>query len=403
MPALEADIAVIRGRVKEGFSIPFPIDTYYDVVVLPGFSDTHAHPQVVDAGLRPGLYWSSSYEWLLLRELNVDEAALRADIGLSSALAELVLKRALLEGTTLIAFTGRFEANLKAFIKLPVRPRLVVLPTVMKRKGWVSPSELEALFDRYRKFMRDDLLRVGVFVHSLAYGGPDFTSESMRLAVRMRAPLGMHLSEGVSEKRDFLSYACCLDNLSLIAVHCLDDNYRDIGARCSSCPGSNAILYRRILNDFNRITSFGSDWPHLIGTTGSQLPLILKLYRGVEGEVLFKATVGGYEDYGIPYAGDIVAYDGSLRKVLEGRSLPGLVSVAGSIAVEEGRLVFSGETLDDIIKATKETIAYAVDVYGKGEMPYMPTRQELEDYMMEALSRTGEVKVGVGEAARKRV
>ena len=95
MPVLEAGLAVIRGSIiRENAKIPFPVDAYYDVVFLPGFSDAHAHPQVVDAGLYPGAKWRSSYEWLLYRRMSVDEALVRADIGLSSRLAELALKRA---------------------------------------------------------------------------------------------------------------------------------------------------------------------------------------------------------------------------------------------------------------------------------------------------------------------
>ena len=378
MPELEIGVAVVRGRIRENLRIPFPVDAYYDVAFIPGFSDTHAHPQVVDAGLVPGRVWSNSYEWLLLRDIRVDEAAIRSDIGLSSRLAELALRRALLEGTTLIAFTGRLEANLKAFTRLEDRPRLVVLPTVMRKRGWYRPEDVERGLDKYRKYIGDSLLRTGLFVHSIAYGGPDFVAESLELAKRIRGPLGMHLSEGVSERREFLEYTCCLrDNVRIIAVHCLDDDYSDLGLRCSSCPASNIILYERYLEDLDRATSFGSDWPHLVGTVGAHLPLLRALYSGMERVYLYKATVGGYYDYGVSYEGDLVAYDGSLRSVLEGESRPRLVSVAGRVAVEEGRLASTGETLDDVVRETWEVISYAMDVYGDGSRPYVPRMDEL--------------------------
>ncbi len=379
MPVLEAGLAVIRGSIiRENAKIPFPVDAYYDVVFLPGFSDAHAHPQVVDAGLYPGAKWRSSYEWLLYRRMSVDEALVRADIGLSSRLAELALKRALLEGTTLIAFTGRFEANLKAFTRLSGKPRLVVLPTVMKRRGWYLPSQVEEAYRSYSKFMKDRLLRAGVFVHSIAYGGPDLLEAGLRLARRIRGPFGIHLSEGVSEKGEFEKLTCCIrDNVRIVAVHCLDDDYRSLGVRCASCPASNLILYSRYLGKLERATSFGSDWPHLVGTVGRLLPVLRALYRGREREYLYRATIGGYLDYGVAWNGDIVAYNGSLSSILEGRSLPNLVAVAGKIVVSEGRLVDTGESIRDIERETLEVIEYASEVYGDGDKPIVPGLDEL--------------------------
>ena len=380
MPRLEAGIAVIRGRVKENVSIPFPVDAYYDVVLIPGFSDTHAHPQVIDAGLIPGKMWSSSYEWLLTREMVINEASVRGDIGLSARLAELAMKRALLEGTTLIALTGRFEANVKAFTRMKTPPRTVLLPTVMKRKGWATPRELEKLFSKYAKYTKDDLLRVGIFVHSISYGGPVMLRESQELALRVRGPLGIHLSEGVSEKKDFAEYSCCLDNLWVVAVHCLDDDYGDLGVRCSSCPGSNITLYRRYLKDLSRATSFGSDWPHLLGTVGGQIGLISTLYSNRLEEALFKATIGGYNDYLVGYSGDLAAYDGSLSQVLSGMIRPKLVTVNYRPAVMDGLLIDTGERYSDIIRATQEAIDYAVEVHGLMRRPVMPDISEILRY-----------------------
>jgi guanine deaminase len=391
LPALEAGVAVIWGRVRENFSMPFPIDAYYDVIIMPGFSDTHAHPQVIDAGLQPVMRWENSYHWIETRQLNVDEARVRADIGLASRLAELVMKRALLEGTTLIALTGRFEANLKAFVRMESTPRVVLLPTVMNRKGWATPESLKTSFSRLRKYMRDQLLRIGVFLHSLAYGGPKMTVEALELARSLRGPLGIHLSEGVSERRDFEEITCCRrENVSIVAVHCLNDNYRDLGLRCSSCPASNILLYGRVLGDISRITSFGSDWPHLVGTTGRLIPLMFKLYRGRTTDILLRATVGGYEDYGVSAFGDFIAYDGSLRRVLEGLERPKLVSVARKIVVEEGILRDTEESLEDVERETRETIKYAVEIYGTGIVPWIPTYEELLDYASKLASRNSE-------------
>ncbi|MEB3846643.1 MAG: hypothetical protein GSR74_01550, partial [Desulfurococcales archaeon] len=147
MPHLEAEIGVIHGRLVEGVRIPFKQDIFFETVILPGFSDTHAHPQVIDAGLSPGriALWSNSYEWLETRRLAVDEAMVRRDLGLSARLAELALKRMALEGVTLAAFTGVLEANLKARLRVSPGPRLVLLPTLMDREGWSRPGEVSRL------------------------------------------------------------------------------------------------------------------------------------------------------------------------------------------------------------------------------------------------------------------
>jgi hypothetical protein len=258
------------------------------------------------------------------------------------------------------------------------RPRLVVLPTVMKKRGWVTPAELREAFKKYRKYMNDELLRAGIFVHSIAYGGPDMIRDSLSIASSLRGPLGIHLSEGVSEKRDFLEYTCCLrENVRIVAIHCLNDNYRDLGLRCSACPGSNILLYGKTLLDTGRITSFGSDWPHLIGTVGGLLPLLSLLYESRIEEVFYKATIGGYNDYGISSRGDLVAYDGSINSILRGEARPRLVAVDWKPVVIESRLTDTGESIEDVERDTLDAIMYAVDVYGNGETPYIPSKENL--------------------------
>ncbi|MCE4628309.1 MAG: hypothetical protein F7C34_04080 [Desulfurococcales archaeon] len=369
MPVIEAGAAIVRGRVLFERRMPAPLNEYYDVVVTPGFSDTHAHPQVIDAGIIPGVTWNNSYEWLLTRRMVIDEASVRNDIGLASSLAGLTLKRALLEGTTLIALTGSFDANIKAFVRLKERPRTVLLPTVMKKRGWATPNGVADAYRRYAKYARDDFLRIGVFVHSIKYAGRDMLHEAIQLAMRIRGPLGIHLSEGVPEKEEFIDSSCCLDNVRVVGVHCLNDDYSDLGIRCSSCPGSNLLLYEKYVPSLGRVTSFGSDWPHFLGTIGGQIGLITELYRDRLSEALFKATVGGYLDYNLNYSGDLVAFDGSIRDVLSGRVKPRLVVVNGIVVVYDGRLVSTGESLGDVLKALDEVVDYAVEVHGIGEKP----------------------------------
>jgi len=375
LPYLEAGVGVVYGRIVEGLRIPFSRDEYYETIIVPGFSDTHAHPQVVDGGISDETVgsWRNSYHWLEERRLVVDEAAVRGDIGLSSHLAQLALKRALLEGVTLVAFTGRLEANLKARIAFPYGPRLVLLPTIMDRAGWARPSDVAVLYSKYSRFIRDSLLRPGVFVHSIRYASRETVLSALNLAATGRMPLGLHLSEGVPEMKKFSSIlAGASHRPRVVAVHCISDDPRELGIRCSSCPGTNMVLYGRTRPGLAGTTSFGSDWPHLIGTVPRHLGLIRKLYGNKLEPILYRATMGGYLDYGVPAAGDLVAYDASLSEVMSGRVLPRLVTVAGNVVVEEGVLVPTGETLDDVERDTLDTIGYAVEAYGTGERVYVP-------------------------------
>jgi len=376
LPHLEAEEAVIHGKIVRDFRMPFHRDLSYKTIIIPGFSDTHAHPQVIDAGLESGVgLWRNSYHWIETRKLRVDEASLRADIGLSARLAELALKRAVLEGTTLIAFTGRLEANLKARLRFSSGPRLVLLPTLMDRKGWARPSDVEALYKRYSKYISDSMLQPGVFVHSIRYTRKETFMRALEMASHGRMPLGLHLSEGAPEDdvlTRLLSESTVKPKPKIVAVHCLSGDPRKLGIRCSSCPGTNALLYAKARASLGGVTSFGSDWPHLIGTMPRHLGLITKLYgRSIEA-VLKRATLGGYNDYNVAYRGDLVAYDVPLEEVLTGKPTPRLVMVANNIVVDEGRIVETQETLDDIVVDTLETIRYATEVHGNGEMPKVP-------------------------------
>jgi len=95
MGVIEAGIAVVHGRIVEGFRAPFREDAYYDVVLVPGFSDGHAHPQVIDGGLRRGVRWRDSYEWIRGRDMVVDEVMVRRDLSVASKLSYLTMVRAL--------------------------------------------------------------------------------------------------------------------------------------------------------------------------------------------------------------------------------------------------------------------------------------------------------------------
>ncbi len=366
MGLLEADQAIIYGRIVENLRLPSPVDVYFKTILLPGFSDAHAHPQVVDGGVVGGP-WKNSYEWMESRRLTVDEAAVRSDVDLASRLTAAVLKRALLEGTTLIALTGSLEANIRAFLGLEARPRVIFLPTVMSKKGWPSLGQALEAARRVSMFLDDGSARVGVFLHSIKYAGSDAVREALVSAASRGFIAGMHLSEGVPESGRLKAI---LGGRKVpgrvVAVHCISDDPQGLGLRCAACPATNLILYRRTRKTLRGITSFGSDWPLLLGTVPRHLGIIKGVWRRHLEEVLAKATLGGYRDYGMPYSGDLVAFDASLERVLEGSALPRLVMVGWKVVVDEGKLP-GGEDYRDVLREIRDLVAEAMEKHPSDE------------------------------------
>ncbi|MFZ8795820.1 MAG: amidohydrolase family protein [Acidilobaceae archaeon] len=376
MGVIEAGIAVVHGRIVEGFRAPFRENAYYDVVLVPGFSDGHAHPQVVDGGLRRGVRWRNSYEWIRERDMVVDEVMVRRDLSVASKLSYLTMVRALLEGTTLLALTGRLAANVRAWFKLRVRPRLVLLPTVMDRVGW-SLGEVVSDYNRVSMLVSDGFARMGVFIHSLGMAGVTTIRESLSLASRGDGIVGLHLGEGVSELEEFKRvlgeppYP-----VKIIPVHCIDDDVQEVGLQCVSCPTTNIILYGRTRGSLAGISSFGSDWPLLLGTTPKHLRLIRRVFKEPLEVIARTATIGGYKLYEIPYDGDMVAFDGNLEDVMSGYVKPKLVIVNNQIAVYDGALVDPQITVEDVEKRIREAIKEVSEKYGSGVQPLIPPKPE---------------------------
>ncbi len=372
MGFIEADIAVVHGRVVENFRIPFGEDLYFKVVLVPGFSDGHAHPQVVDGGLRPGVLWRDSYDWIENRDLAVDEVMVRRDLNLASKLALLTFYRALLEGTTLISLTGRLAANVKAWISMTPRPKAVMLPTVMDREGW-TVEEVKRDYQRVSMMVGDGLARLGVFVHSIRLAGRNTIGEALRLASQRGGLIGLHMGEGRSEAEDFKEVFGEPPYPSrIVPVHCIDDDTTTIGLQCVSCPLTNILLYGRTRTSLAGVGNFGSDWPLLLGTVSRHLPIIARRFKEPPDSIMRIATIGGYRIYDIPPDGDIVGYDVSLQKILEGKAKPKFVSVKWETAVYEGTLTNNNLTLEDVEKTITETIKEATEKYGKGDKPYIP-------------------------------
>lgn len=358
---IEADVAIVYGSVIENARIPAPVSGYYDLVVVPGFVDAHAHPQVVDGGLEPGRVWRDSYEWFEKRRLSVDEVGVRRDLELSEKLARLTFARALLEGVTLIAVTGRLLANVRAWLGMRSKPRAVFLPSVMDKPGW-TVGELSLDYEKVSMMVEDGTAKLGVFVHSLGTSSPETVAMAARIASREGRILGLHFSEGVDESRRFEEVMGLPPYpVRIVTVHCIDSDLRHRNIPCVACPATNMALYGRTRRHLEAFSGIGSDWPLLLGSSPRHMPLAIRLYRSSLQRLVSIYTIEGYRAYSMPHDGDIVAYDGGVDDLLEGRALPSLVTVAGKVAVLEKRLAESGLSLPDVEKMIEEAIREAYD------------------------------------------
>ncbi|MCE4617106.1 MAG: hypothetical protein F7C32_00765 [Desulfurococcales archaeon] len=364
---IEAEYVVAHGKtLYDSWVYLEGDDAFYRTVVYPGFSDTHMHPQVISSGIeRPGIY-RDSYDWIERRNLGLDEAAIRRDTDLSAKLARLAMFRSLLEGTTLIALTGSLKGNIRGWYTARVQPRTVFLPTAMNLPGWQKHRDIIDSYRRLRLSAKDGFARMGIFVHSLKFSTYDMILESYIHSYTNRTYMGIHLGEGVSEA-DKIKKILGRHRLNrIVAVHCIDDKVKPLGMMCSSCPGTNYLLYNRFKLDTEDIDAFGSDWPHILGTTASQIGFIFKLYNKPRENILFKMTTGGYLAYSMAYSGDLVAYDEPLPKVLSGKAKPVAVYVGGRKVVEDGKIIGLNLSIADILRETEEAVKETYDLYGDG-------------------------------------
>jgi len=360
---VEAGTLVTPNGVEEGVLLKLEGrgSIYGETVLIPGFADAHAHPQVVDVGR--GL-WRNSYEWMRGRRLRVDEASLRADIELSSRLAAAAMLRGLLEGVTLMAMVGRGDANLLAYRRLPVKPRLVLMPTVMDlHAGW--PSTWGALSLVLSLSSLDGSVPLGLFVHSLGHVTIDSLRTAYSLARRMSMPFGIHLSEGVDELGRLVSILGLREGVDsgIIAVHCISGSgYERYGIRVVHCPYSNMVLYGRTLRSLRHVDALGSDWPLLLGSALSAYRVAVKVHGRDKARLLLdRATAGGYRLFRLDWSGDLVVFDEPLERVLEGVGTPRLVAVEGRVVVEEGELVGLGLSRRDVDRMVVQLVGEALE------------------------------------------
>ncbi|MCE4614796.1 MAG: hypothetical protein F7B60_04630 [Desulfurococcales archaeon] len=364
---IEAETAIIHGKIIYDAKLPIEwTDGSYKTIIIPGFSDGHIHPQVIDPGFSQPYLYSNSYEWIEQRVMAVDEAAVRKDEPLSARLAFLTYLRSVLEGSTLISVTGAFVPNVKAWNHTLDKPRTVFLPTTMRKCGWLPPQEIFNISEKLRNSINDSLARLGIFVHSLKYSSPRDIEYSYTMVETRKGVMGLHLSEGISELNN-LKKIMKRDRFNrIIAVHCLNDKVKPQGLSCISCPGTNIILYNKLKRDIYDIDSFGSDWPHILGTVASHVHIVNRLFNIPIETLLFRLTTGGYIIHGISSQGDLIGFDKPLDKILTSGEQPVDVYVAGRKIVEDKQTVFTGYKLTDVNRETSNTINAALDLHGTG-------------------------------------
>ncbi|MGC8564217.1 MAG: amidohydrolase family protein [Fervidicoccaceae archaeon] len=361
MGRIEVEELFYRGELYYDVSLELPgkISGSYRSAISPGLSDAHAHPQVIDVG--EGGIWKNSYEWISKRKLRVREGDLRKDARLSSEFAEATLKLSILDGITMMAMTGSLHGNLDAVRRMKARPRTVILPTVMNREGWLSAGELRNVISR-GVFMDGGKMMGGIFIHSLNFTDPISLKEALSLVKSEGIPLSMHLNEGI-EEAERLRKLVGDDVRGIAAVHCIEETEkcRELGLKIISCPISNLYLYGKTIESLSFVDAFGSDWPLVTGTMKKVLSKASEIY-GISAELLRKATVGGYEVFGMRHEGDFAFYDEPLSSVASGKSEPKLVLIGWEEMVIEGKV--EGEGKGEVEKKLKETIEDALAIYG---------------------------------------
>uniref|UniRef100_A0A7C3WSJ9 Amidohydrolase n=1 Tax=Thermofilum pendens TaxID=2269 RepID=A0A7C3WSJ9_THEPE len=362
MGVIEVGELLDHGTLRRNVRIEYEggEDLYFESAVSPGFSDAHAHPQVVDVG--EGGRWANSYEWLSSRRLRVDEGAIRRDTELSAALAEVALLLSLLDGVTLVSMTGSLHGNLRAISRLKQLPRVVLLPTVMESAGWSRPESVYAAYAA-NPAMWDGYFGIGYFAHSLRRTPPEFLRASHRIALRLNLPFAMHLSEGVDEAEDLVRVLGG-EVSNVIAVHCISSpgKCREYGFRVIHCPTSNLYLYGYTLGSLSFFDALGSDWPLVTGTLRRAYTDAVRIH-GPSLELLTKATAGGYRVMGVKGRGDAVFFDEPLEKVARGEAEPKLVLVGGRVLVREGLMEGLSLSRQDLLKMKEERVRLAFEKY----------------------------------------
>ena len=328
----------------------------------PGFADAHAHPHVIDVG-KITRKWRNYIEWIKGRRLRVDEGKLRSDLEACTVLSKLTIALSALSGATLVALTGNFRANIRAFLEMKKSPRIVVTPTIIEKPGWEPLSEVLSVLGLMEKFDLNDMLGIGVFCHSLAFTSERNIKNCFKIAQANGLIMAMHLSEGINELPELSKILQLPPPRShIVGVHCFEGKgYREKGIKVVHCPMTNLILYGKTLKNIEEIDALGTDWPLLLGGIDKQVKLAFKLHNNYF-KVLEKATIGGYKVFKMPFKGDYIFYDKPLHSLFKSMDLkPKYVFVKGHIVVEEGK--YQGLSYNEIRKIISFKIKEFIERY----------------------------------------
>lgn len=342
MGTIEFDVALINGKLIYDGKVTLPIeyDGFAKTLVTPGFADAHAHPQVIDVGEKRR--YKNSYDWIKRRKLRIDEKAIREDPDISSRLAAATMLLSVFDGVTLIALTGSVQGNVMALRSIYVHPRVVLQPTILDRKGWLSPQEFLYVMQSFLVESRN--VYVGLFLHSLGLASLDTVRTTIRIAKEKDLIMAMHLSEGVYESQTMRELAAMNDfdaKSQLVVVHCFTEpsNCKKLFRGVVSCPTSNMYLYGRTIRSPSNYDALGSDWPLVTGTLRTALSQAHAVSVRRTLDVLINATIGGYRIYGVDWVGDALIFDSDLAKVLESPAeKPKYVFLEGREVIREGTI-----------------------------------------------------------------
>jgi guanine deaminase len=373
MVAKVETFVAIDKKVFHDIEIPIKDNNeyFFKTVISPGFSDAHAHPHVIEKNCGRKK-WKNMRDWFNNRRTKINEISLRKDMEICIKLSKLTLYKALLEGTTLIALVSSNPyANSLAFQSMKNKPRTIILPTISNLKGMnKSFKEIKTFLEEIEKIKKiSELINYGLFIHSLSFINLNDFIESAKWCYEKNKPFALHLSEGFKELGNLREKIRNIKHPNpIIGVHCTEnENYHRFEVKTVNCPLSNLLIYGKTQRNFNQIDCLGTDWPLVIGGIDKQLKELIKIHGKEKIKKIFeKATIGGYELYGMPYDGDFIAFNTSFENILKGKIIhPSYVFINYSPVVKNGKIIGLNLSYKDILNNIEKTIKIAHEKYSE--------------------------------------